>query len=224
VKNLAVSPRRRGKSRLNKPHVGQYLKASAMAGVAAAPVSVLANFSGDYAVTPPPPGSYSNAAATGTFGNWNASLPGMGLVGSTTLDTTGAPNQISLSTFSNNGPDHDYKFLTTAAATGLVSFDFTAVLNNNNASASFVDETTMTSSPLTGSGLFSIPVASGDMFGFELTASYVNGHSGSAALTISNFSAPEPSTGVPDNGSALALLAFGFVGLLAFRMKIRPAS
>ena len=197
-----------------------------MAGVAAAPVSVMANFSGNYAVTAPPPAVYSGAGATGTFGQWNATLFSVSLSsGPTSLDTTGAPDQISLSTSAHGdaAPSQNYKFLTTAAATGLVSFDFTAVLNNSNASASFVDATTMTSTPLTGSGLFSLPVASGDTFGFELTASYTS-FNGSAALTISNFSAPEPSTGVPDNGSTLALLAFGFVGLLAFRMRIRPAS
>ena len=208
-----VDSRPSSTSRLKGPRLSRYLKASAMAGAAAAPVSVLANFSGSYDVTPPPPGVYFNG--TGNFGNWTGSVSGPAFP---TLDTTGAPNQITLDL--NQADDQGlsaYTFLTTAAATGLVSFNY-ATQFNTPGNAYFVVGNSLT--PLVGSGPFSAPVTAGDMFGFELTTGYI----GSATLTISSFSAPEPAAGVPDNGSTLALLAFGFVGLLALREKVQPAT
>jgi hypothetical protein len=205
------------KPRFKGLRLSRYLKASAMAGATAAPASVLANFSGSYDVTPPPPGSYSGANAVGSFGTWNASLSGQMNV-QRTLDTTGAPNQVSfgLSNFAAVGTS-DYTFLTTAAAAGLVSFDYTA---SGTASAFFVDQTTMTSVLLTGSAAFSAPVTSGDVFGFKLETGY---HT-DVQLAISNFSAPERVAGVPDHASTLALLTFGFVGLLALRATVLPAN
>jgi hypothetical protein len=206
-----VDTRPSRKSRLKGPRLSRYLNASAMAGAAAAPMSVLANFSGDYSVTPPPAGVYTNT--TGPFGNWTASFSGPG---NESLDTTAAPNQISLSADQGFRVGTSmFTFLTTAAATGLVSFNYSAT---GSGSAFFVEGTTLF--PLIGSGPFSEPVTSGDSFGFELTTGYVT----DVALTINTFSAPEPGTAVPDNGSTLALLAFGFVGLLALREKVRPAA
>jgi VPDSG-CTERM motif len=207
------------KSRFKGPRLSRYLKASAIAGAAAAPVSVLANFSGAYSVTDPshPAGVYFDTP--GAFGNWTAFLSGPA---DGTLDTTGAPNQISLDL--TQGPHvgtGDYQFLTTAAATGLVSFSYTAQLTNSfsaNAAAYFFEGSTLF--PLLGSGPFSLIVMAGDSFGFVL----ITGYTTEAALTISSFSAPEPSAAVPDKGSTLALLAFGFVGLLAFRANVQRAS
>lgn len=210
--SATVERRPSSKSRLKGPRLSRYLKASAMAGAAAAPVSALANFSGSYDVTPPAPGFYTNTP--GPYGNWTASFSGPG---NKSVDTTAAPNQISLSADQGFAVGTgDFTFLTTAAATGLVSFNYVATGSGGN--AFFVQGMTLT--PLIGSGPFSTPVTSGESFGFELTTSYVT----DVALTISNFSAPEPAAGVPDNGSTLALLAFGFVGLLAHRARVQPAA
>lgn len=211
--NAARRPRVTANSSLTTPRLSRYLKASALAGAAAAPASVLANFSGDYSVTPPPPGVYANANAIGTFGNWTASDTGRG---DPSLDTMSAPSQISMNL--NQGPfvgTSVYSFLTTAAATGLVSFNYSTLGSGN---AFFVEGNTLF--PLIGSGAFSQPVTSGDSFGFEVTTGYQTNE----ALTISSFSAPEPSAGVPDSGSTLALLAFGFVGLMAYRANRQPGS
>src|SRR3954469_10387655 len=108
------------KSLMSKPGFAAY-KAGAIAGAAVAPLAAMADFSGDYAVTPPAAGTYSNASATGSFGNWTGTW---NTIGDVSLDTSLAPNQISMSitphTFSTdfNG---DYTFLVQAAASGLVS-------------------------------------------------------------------------------------------------------
>jgi VPDSG-CTERM motif len=207
------------KSRLKRPRLSCYVKASVMAGAAAAPVSVLANFSGDYSVTPPAPGLYAIGAPT-TFGNWAASSSGS----SESVDTVAAPDQISLDLNRDAHPGTSiFTFLNTAAATGLLSFDYAASNQagfNGFAATLFVDQTTNVSIPLVGSAPFSFSLNAGDVFGFELQAGYTS----TADLIVSNFSAPEPVAGVPDTGSTLALLAFGFVGLLAFRASSqRPA-
>jgi hypothetical protein len=207
------------KSLTSRPSFGAYSKASAMAGVVAAPLTVMANFSGDYAVTPPAGSTYSNASATGTFGNWTGTWNGFGTLN---LNTSLEPSQISMSIGDPIADPGNYTFLVQAAASGLVSFDYMTVLggpNSVSASAKFIDQTTSTSTALAGSGPFSMAVTAGDLFGFQI--SY--GYQANVALTISDFSAPEPppSTGVPDQASTLGLLTFGFVGLLAYRAAAR---
>jgi len=191
-----------------------YAKASLIAGAAAAPASALANFSGDYAVNPPPNNFYTDAGANGAFGTWTGTWNGISLLSSVTLDTTGAPNSIAISMPTSFASFDTYTFLVMAAASGMVSFNYVATANGSM-SSSFVDVTTMTSSPLSGSSSFTASVNAGDLFGFSLSAGYL----GSGMLTVSNFSGPVPSNGggVPDQGSTLALLAAGFVGLLGFR-------
>jgi len=187
-----------------------------IAGAAAAPVSALADFSGDYTVNPPPNGSYQNAAADGTFGAWTGAWNNRNSV---TLNTSGAPSTVAMSMpFNANGLTESYTFLVTAAASGIVSFDFAAVAANGAGPTfvDFVDQTTNSTSPLSGTNSFSTSVNAGDIFGFSLSTVY----RGSASLTISNFSAPVPpsGSGVPETGSALSLFALGFVGLLAYRV------
>jgi hypothetical protein len=212
--------------RLNR-RVGfaDYLKTSAIAVATAAPLSALADFSGDYAITPPS-GSFADASTNGTFGKWtgtrttSSGLPWFA-EGHTTLSTLLAPDQLSMS--GNAGINDevtnnvDYTFLVTAAASGLVSFDYvrTSSLTFVNLSdLLFVDQTTNQAVSLTeGAHTFSANVSAGDVFGFHLFFQYP----GSGSLTITNFSAPEPTTSVPDQGSTLALLTFGFIGLLAYR-------
>ncbi|MGZ4982687.1 MAG: hypothetical protein ACXV9Q_01180 [Chthoniobacterales bacterium] len=193
-----------------KPKFAAYAKASLLAGAAAAPVSALADFSGPYSVNPPGNGSYNNATANGAFGNWTGAWNGLGTVN---LNTSSAPSQIvmGITNSAQFNSTETYSFLVTAAAAGLVSFNFSA--NNSNGSVMFLDMTTAFSSSLSGNSSFSTNVNAGDIFGFKLTATYI----GSSSLLVSNFSGPRPTTGVPEQGSTLALFALGFVGLMAYR-------
>ena len=215
ARNFPAKAQRRLRS---TPLFATYAKASLLAGAAAAPVSALADFSGPYSVNPPANGTYLNTSANGAFGNWTGawSNPSSGGV---SLNTSTAPSLIGISlndsAFNTTGT---YSFLVTAAATGLVSFDFSG--SNFNGSVLFEDTTTSFSSALNGVNLFSTNVSAGDTFGFKLTATYF----GSASLTVSNFSGPVPTTnGVPEQGSSLALFALGFVGLMAYRATARRA-
>lgn len=222
LKLISMEKPTRRRSRLEALTVNRYVKASAIAGVAAAPISVLANFSGDYSVTPPGPANYAlPRGTTNTFGDWDASLSA-GIFYTASLNTTGAPNQISLS-LNENGDAlfPTYQFLTMAAATGLVSFNYTVSNPNTFGTASFVDQTTSTSIPLIGSGTFAAAVAAGDVFGFQLAFS---SYGSTLGLAINSFSAPEPVVSTPDTGSTLGLLAFGFVGLLALRANRQRVS
>lgn len=198
-----------------------YVKTSAIAVATAAPLSAMANFSGDYTVNPPANGVYTDSAANGSFGNWTGTWTGSDNINfiQATLDTTAAPAGISIRVEAPS--QQDYTFLVTAAASGLVSFDYvSAVLDPGDPSGpgvnniEFVNQTTNSASSLNISGMFSTAVSVGDIFGFHLT----NNYQGSVILTVTNFSAPgSPSQSVPEQGYTLGLLAFGFVGLLAFR-------
>ena|SRR5450755_2811274 len=195
----------------SKPKFAAYARASLLAGAAAAPVSALADFSGPYSVNPPANGNFSAAATNGAFGSWTGAWSNNGIVN---LNTVSAPSSITMSIgdFGNTNPTATYSFLVTAAATGLVSFNFSTSLTGLS-TILFQDITTASSSSLSGSSSFSTSVNAGDIFGFKLTATYFN----SAGLTVSNFSGPLRPSGVPDEGSTLALFALGFVGLMAYR-------
>jgi hypothetical protein len=198
------SPKKRSNAR---PEFADYIKRSAIIAAVTAPTAAaLANFSGDYSLTPPANSVYSNSAANGMFGNWTGTEVN-NLFDFITLDTTGAPSSLTISVSFDSV--EQYNFLVKAAATGLVSFDFSEF----GGGVTFVDQTSAFSSSLTGSGMFSATVSANDIFGFQLSANYL----GSDGITITNFSAPEPSSGVPDQGRTLNLLALGFVGLLAYR-------
>ena len=198
-----------------------YVKTSAVAIAAAAPVTAMANFSGDYTVNPPPNGVYTDAAATGSFGNWTGTWTGFdNPFTDVTLNTTAAPAGISILT--DGAPL--YTFLVTAAASGLVSFDYVSsrlfdlfAIDDFASDIEFINQTTAMAFSLNTGTMFSTNVAAGDIFGFRLTAAY----EGTNSISITNFSAPEPAApnGVPDQGSTLALLTFGFIGLLAYRAK-----
>jgi hypothetical protein len=205
---------------------GDYVKTSAIAVATAAPLSALADFSGDYALTPPANGSFADASTNGTFGSWTgtrmtSSGPPWFAEGHTTLSTLLAPDQLSMS--GNAGINDevtnnvDYTFLVTAAASGLVSFDYVRTSSLTFVGGSdlmFVNQTTNQAVSLTeGAHMFSANVSAGDIFGFHLFFQYP----GSGSLTITNFSAPEPTNNAADQGSTLALLTFGFIGLLAYR-------
>ena len=196
-----------------KPTFTAYAVASAAASVAAA-YQAEASFIGEYAVTPPSPGTYMDASAIGNFGTWTASFVGDLPSASVTLDTTAAPNAVSFADTTTDIGLFSYYFTTTAAASGTVSFDYSAVYDTSSlgsdAFAEYFDGTTYFLIP-EGSGTISFSILAGQTFGFTTDASYL----GMASLTISNFSAP--SSTVPEGGTSLALLALGFAGLLARR-------
>lgn len=203
-----------------------YARASLIAGAAAAPVSAWANFSGSYTLNPPANGVYTNSSTSGTFGTWTSSWNS---IGAPTVDTSGAPASLNLSIAAVGGgqfADGILTFLVTAAASGLVSFDYLSTFGvgtGNHVTQYTANGSVFTD--VTGSGSISFNVSLGDTFGFRVRSNY---HS-TAGLLISNFSAPEPqngngggpSNGVPDRSSTLPLLAIGFVGLFAYRAAAR---
>ena len=155
-------------------------------------------------------------------------------IGSGTVVTTGAPSSIMLNA---NGPSHEAdftKYTTTATAAGPVSFSWNFsqterlesflyyILNGSRTLISF-------DSALHNAGTTSFAVADGDTFGFNLQLD--SGHNtSSATATISNFSAPIPSStiatasatsSVPGPLPILGLAAaFGFSRKLRKRIKL----
>lgn len=141
------------------------------------------------------------------------------------VDTSGAPNQITL-TGGNKGilsglGKTDYT--TTAVGSGQVSFSwdystqdwssnfdpFQFVLNNT--------PTTIFNNGLTsGSGTFTTTVAQGDVFGFEVAT--VDNIYGRGSVTVSNFNAPvpEPST----IGSTLVTVGLVMGGLMKRKLAL----
>jgi hypothetical protein len=196
-----------------KPTFAAYAIASAAASVATVHQTE-ASFMGDYAVTPPSPGTYMDASAIGSFGTWTGSDVGDLSSASVTLDTTAAPNAVSFAATTADIGLFSYYFTTTAAASGTVSFDYSATYDTSSlgsdAFAEYYDGTTYFLIP-EGTGTISFSIMAGQTFGFTTDASYL----GMASLTISDFSAPAGT--VPEGGSSLALLALGFAGLLARR-------
>src|SRR5450755_508298 len=110
----------------SKPKFAAYAKASLLAGAAAAPVSALADFSGPYSLNPPANNQYLNGSANGAFGNWTGAWNNFQTV---ILNTVSAPSQLTISVNDQEfNTTETYTFLVTAAATGLVSFNFSTTL------------------------------------------------------------------------------------------------
>ncbi len=195
-----------------KPTFAAYAIASAAASVITAQQAA-ANFSGDYTVTPPTGSAYANSGALGAFGNWTGSYTGDLSQATLGLDTASAPTSVSFSVTTPDPNGFSYSFLTTAAGSGTVSFSYDATYLEPlfaSAYAEYYDGSSYFYIPA-GTGMFSFSVTAGQTFGFVTSASYF----GESSLMISDFSAP--SAPVPEGGSALALLALGFAGLLARR-------
>ena len=194
----------------------RYAFAAAALGTVTALQKADADFTSPYELNPPANGTYNDSGSGTTFGAWTETDQN---VSATTVDTNSAPASLSLS-MSGSAFGFIQQFLdfsTSAAGTGMVSFDWSANLNPNAAGSAFAafvlngSETDLTTSPGTSNSTFSVAVTMGDTFGFRVGVSYA----GSAAMTITNFSAPIPEP------SVMMLIASGAVGLIALRIMRR---
>lgn len=150
--------------------------------------------------------------------NWTTSV-----VGDLSVDTTGAPSSITL-----NGPSPFnfglISYTTNATAAGSVSFSWNFSGNSPvefyyilNAGYNFISSTSNT-------GITSIEVAVGDNFGFDIEVLDIpDGGSplGGEAATISNFSAPIPSSAPSTESVPGPLPILGVAAAFGFSRRLR---
>lgn len=167
----------------------------------------LDDFSGPYA-----PGNW-------TFSNTGSANP-TGMV-----NTAMAPASITLTGGTGGtigGPSGTTNFTIAAVASGMVSFNWTYASTDTGSYdiGNFVlngAPTVLATNATQGSGMFSIMVNAGDIFGFQVFTA--DSFAGPGILTISNFNAPVP------EGSTLGLLALGSVGILILmRRRLRSSA
>ena len=203
-----------------KRNFARYAAASTAALGAA--TATKAQFTGNYSLTSPSPasGTFSNAAAAGTFGVWTSTRSG------TTSVTTSSGASLTL--FGSTNPsviDAEINFTSIAAATGTVSFDYNTSVVGSDAHNFWYTQDGAAYTLITGastSSSFNFAVTSGATFGFRVSARYTYNNSMSATLT--NFSAP---SAIPEAAATTLLAgvaALGFVGLMAVRKQRQPAS
>ncbi len=191
--------------------------AAAAIGTIGAVEKADADFIPPYSLNPPPNGTYTGVAANGVFGNWTSS-------GANADDflTTNGPASLTLhlqNLIIGSGPE-TLNFTVPIVFSGTLTFDwnYTEFLFASNASEfGYTVNGTFTSlatSP-TQTGMATLTVATGDIFGFRLIATY----GGSQTTVISNFSAPIPEPSI----SMLAIT--GAVGLMVLRaVRLRRRS
>ncbi len=154
--------------------------------------------------------------------NWTFSNTG-GSNGS--VNTSGAPASITLTGGSAGGGAGagTTNFTIAAVASGMVSFNWT-YSSTDSGSYDFGNfllngaPTLLATNATAGSGVFSVAVNAGDVFGFQVVTT--DNIAGPGVLAISNFNAPVP------EGSTLGLLALGSVGVLTLmrRRRLRPSA
>ena len=166
--------------------------------------AAIADFAAPYQYTPPPPGTYTNAAPGSTFGAWTLTV-GTGDNWQVETDPTG-PAELNLSVidFVGGGPGPaTLRFQTTAPAAGSFAFDFTTAYGFNSPTIAFIQNgLDVLVNPASGS--YSFTLAAADTFGFRLSATEA-GIASQATLSI----VPEP--------QAAMLLAFGALALIRRR-------
>jgi hypothetical protein len=205
----------------------RYAATSAAALGAAA--AARAEFTGNYALTPPAAGTFTNTAANGTFGNWTATKGGTSSAPTGwTLTTTDAGTSLTLGVTGSSGAagSPTLTFLSTAAAAGNVNFNFNATASGPEGHSFFYTADGSTYNLITSAtygSSRSFAVANGATFGFRVTATYTFSASSMQAV-ISGFTAP---TAIPEPGTAGLLAgcaALGFVGLTGVREMRRRAA
>lgn len=160
---------------------------------------------------------HAQAAFIGAYNvaNWTQSVNG----GS--INTSGAPNTVVLTSSNNGGGNKNQDFTITAAANGVVSFNWSYVTSDSDGSYydpfGFLLNNTFTKLTTDGvfsqSGSFVLNVLAGDVFGFR--ANSFDSVFGASTTTISNFNGP---SSVPVPG-ALWLVGAPLLSLLTKRKK-----
>ncbi len=148
--------------------------------------------------------------------NWTTSFGGGG---DGSVDTTGAPNLISI-TGPDNGLANSYiDYTTTAAASGTVSFSWLYQTSDSPAQDSFgyllgSTYTMLSDNAISNpTGTSSFAVNSGDIFGYRVFS--IDGSFGPGIASIYTFSAPDPAV-VP-----APLPLFGAVGAFVLSRRLR---
>jgi hypothetical protein len=177
--------------------------AGAILGLAANPAQALTLFTGAYAPA-----------------NWTQSIQGDG-----SINTSGAPNSISLSSADDEeifGPSKNTDFTIAAPNAGVVSFDWAFGTAD---AASYYDpfgyllngtftQLTNDGGSVTQSGSVAFAVLAGDVFGFRQNSS--DSCCGRASSTISNFNVAVPNVAVPG-----PLPLFGAAAAFGYSRKLR---
>jgi hypothetical protein len=207
-----MSPSRRSQ-KISNVNFSRYALAAAAIGSVAGAQKAGADFSGPYTLNPPANGTYTQANAAGTFGNWTSTL---GLTTSPSSDAivTNAPVSVQLQLGNSQVPfvTDNFDLTTTIQGGGTVSFNWNFVAGGGAPAGSgfgyllngaFTSLATGTSA----ASFSSVPVNAGDVFGFRLSANY----NANDNVTITNFSAPVPEP------SIVMLVASGAFALVALR-------
>jgi hypothetical protein len=177
--------------------------AGAILGLAANPAQALTLFTGAYAPA-----------------NWTQSIQGDG-----SINTSGAPNSISLSSADDEeifGPSKNTDFTIAAPNAGVVSFDW--AFGTADAASSYdpfgyllngsFTQLTNDGGSVTQSGSVAFAVLAGDVFGFRQNSSDLC--CGRASSTISNFNVAVPNVAVPG-----PLPLFGAAAAFGYSRKLR---
>ncbi|TVP61409.1 MAG: PEP-CTERM sorting domain-containing protein [Nodularia sp. (in: Bacteria)] len=145
------------------------------------------------------------------------------------VNTTGAPASITI-TGGNNGSGQPGQtaYTTTAAASGLVSFDWSYETDDLDGSSFdpffFLLDGVFTQISVNGlfdtqTGMFSQFVNEGNTFGFAVNTT--DNALGAASATISNFHAPQA---VPEPTSMIGILGLGAFGVTSLRKRKQQAT
>ena len=171
-------------------------------------------------------GVYDVSTWTTTFATTTSPSAVLGTGGS--VDTSGAPNMITLTEPDNGGGfEYGVQFTNVAAADGIFSFDWTydgtdgccsavyAYIGSTVTPETFLGPYLANGVDIPTGGSFSAAILAGQVFGWgNFTEDDIFGAN---VLTITNFSAPGP-VAVPEPGT-FALLGLSLAGLAATRRR-----
>ena len=173
-----------------------------------------------------------NATIVGFTGPYDPSVANISASHGGSVDTSAAPNSITLFGGSDDGGPSDSLYGFSTPTSGTLTFTYT--YQQNDCCGSFWDPfgytlngvfTKLTvdandSSQDSQSGTVSLLVNSGDVFAFDQNS--LDSVSGFATTVVSEFSAPGTSGAVPEPATwALMLIGFGAMGI-AMRRRYTP--